>query len=73
MRSVLHDVYEQLPTQWVSKFFTRTEAIWSNYLQRQDAFQPESYTELQRQYQKVLDELLIEAGVAQLAEQLLKV
>lgn len=58
MRSVLYDVYERLSVSGWSKFFTRDERNWSNYLQRQDAFSPKAFAELQHKQRATLDILL---------------
>lgn len=60
MRCVLYDVYECLPVSRWTKFFTLDEKNWSEYLQHQDAFSPETYEELQRSMRATLDILLKE-------------
>lgn len=60
MRSVLFDVYKQLPvTHWI-RFFTRSEETWRNYLQRQDAFTLGAYIQLQEQQRAILNIILSE-------------
>ena len=56
-RCVLYDVYQKLPPEKILKFFTQSERIWSEYLQRQDAFTPDAYAKLQAQYQVILNVL----------------
>lgn len=60
MRSVLHDVYEKLPVRKWLRFFTLDEKNWVNYLNRQDAFTPRAYAELQAQQRMILNDLLKE-------------
>jgi hypothetical protein len=57
VRSVLYDVYEQLPPGKVLKFFTRDETNWHEYLQRSDAFTLEAFAQLQERQRATLKQL----------------